>query len=148
MQFQFLQTCFLLKSSLLVAGKENFFLTTFLYFSWITLLKFTTNNLKPTNAKKMLVNMRKNITRSHAFAYFQNGPISKTLIETKKCITRPHAFVYFKNGPNAKNAHENEKMCSQATCLCAFQKWDEFQKRLKSTKLNKKFQNQSMSEKK
>ena len=63
------------------------------------------------------------------------GQMPKTLMKREKCITVPHASVYFQNGPNAKNAQENEKMYNRATCLCAFRKWAECQKRLKSTEL-------------
>ena len=80
MQFQYLHTGFLLKSSLfLIAAKENFFLTSFLYFRWITLLKFTSDN-------------------------FLRSPI-----KTRKNMTGAQASVHFENEQNVKNAHENEK---------------------------------------
>ena len=91
------------------------------------------NDLKPTNAKNDLkpTNAKNDLKLTNA----------KNANENEKNISGPHASVYFENGPNVKNAHENEKMYNRTTCLCVFRKWAEYQKRLKTTELNKKFHN-------
>ena len=85
--------------------------------------------------KKTLMKTKKNIAGPHASVCFENGPNAKNANENEKMYNRSHASVYFENGQNAKNAYENEKMYNRATCLRAFQKWAECQKRLKSTEL-------------
>ena len=77
---------------------------------------------------------------------FETNKCKKTLVKTRKNITGLHASVYFENGPNDKMLMKTRKMYNPVTCLCAFQKWAECQKRLKSTELNKKFHNISASE--
>ena len=129
--------------------------------------RFETNK-----CKRMLMKTRKNITEPHVSVYFENGPNVKNAHENEKMYNRVACPCAFRKWAKCKNAHENEKnvqpghmplciskmgqmpktlmkmrkMYNRATCLCAFRKWTECRKRLKSTKLNKKFHNRSTSE--
>ena len=133
--FNFFKYVFLLKASLFsIAGKENFFLSCFFYFSWTTLLKFTLITFLRSRMKT-----RKNMTGAHASGTFRKWAQCQKRFEANKCkkmqkktrknITGPHTSVYLENGHNAKNAHENEKMHIRTTCLCVFRKWAKCQKR-------------------
>ena len=64
--FNFFKHVFFVEVNLLIAVKENFFLTWFFYFSWTTLLKFTF-----LTSLRSYMKTRKNMTRPHASCAFQ-----------------------------------------------------------------------------